>query len=230
MSLRKQKIVVLSGAGISAESGLKTFRDSNGLWENHAIEDVATPQAWMANRELVLSFYNQRRRQLANCQPNPAHRAIAELQDQFDTLVITQNVDDLHERAGSKNVIHVHGELTKACSEVDKAHVIDIGYKDIKIGDLGADGRQLRPYIVWFGEAVPAFEVAAQEITDAAKVLVVGTSLSVFPVASLVDFAPASAEKVIVSLDLEQTPAGFEFIKSKASVALPSLISQWLNA
>jgi NAD-dependent deacetylase len=229
MPIDPNKIVVLTGAGISAESGLKTFRDSDGLWENHSIEEVATPQAWYANKELVLEFYNQRRRQLANCHPNAAHFAIAKLQSRFDTCVITQNVDDLHERAGSKHVLHVHGELTKARSEASDHETLDIGYKDINIGDLGSDGLQLRPHIVWFGEAVPEYDNAAMLIKDAAKVLVVGTSLSVFPVAGLLDFAHPKAEKAIVSLELENLPEDFKFIQAKASQSLPKLVEQWIN-
>lgn len=185
-----RKIVVFSGAGISADSGLKTFRDADGLWEGHAVEEVATPEAWHRDRETVLRFYNERRAQLLTVQPNPAHEALVKLEREFDVHVITQNVDDLHERAGSTNVLHLHGELLKARSERDSTLVVP-WKKDIRIGDLAEDGAQLRPHVVWFGEAVPAMKKATDLVSQADIVIIVGTSLLVYPAASLIHYCPS---------------------------------------
>lgn len=184
------KLVVLSGAGVSAESGIKTFRDSDGLWENYNVRDVADIEGWYRNKRLVLDFYNQRRRQLKDSKPNGAHITIAELEKYFDVTVVTQNVDNLHERAGSSNVIHLHGELTKVRPEdrFDRG-VEDIGYKDVNIGDCDYRGVQLRPHIVWFGEAVPMMESAARAVSKADILLIIGTSLQVYPAAGLVNYA-----------------------------------------
>ena len=184
-----KKIIVLTGAGISAESGIKTFRDADGLWENHRIEDVATPEAWWRNPELVLRFYNERRRQLLTVEPNAGHRALVELERHFEVQVITQNVDDLHERAGSQNVLHLHGQLRKARSEkhLTPSYACD---GDIQLGDLCARGTQLRPDIVWLGEAVPMLESAAELAEQADIFLIIGTSLQVYPAASLMQYAP----------------------------------------
>ncbi|MBU2953917.1 SIR2 family NAD-dependent protein deacylase [Marinobacter sp. F3R08] len=179
-------IVVLTGAGISAESGLSTFRDNGGLWEEHSVYDVATPEAFVRNQELVLRFYNDRRRQLESAEPNQAHRLLAELEQRYRVTVITQNVDDLHERGGSSNVIHLHGELTKARSSRSPELVYDIGYRDISTGDTCERGSQLRPHIVWFGEEVPLLETAAEVVRTADHLLIVGTSLQVYPAAGLV--------------------------------------------
>lgn len=179
-------IVVLTGAGISAESGLSTFRDNGGLWEEHSVYDVATPEAFERNQELVLRFYNDRRRQLESAQPNQAHRLLAELESRYRVTVVTQNVDDLHERGGSSNVIHLHGELTKARSSRHPDLVYDIGYRDIRQGDTCDRGAQLRPHIVWFGEEVPMLEAAADVVRTADHLLIVGTSLQVYPAAGLV--------------------------------------------
>ena len=176
-----KKIVVLTGAGISAESGLKTFRDSNGLWENHKIEDVATPQAWKADPELVLEFYNQRRLQASEALPNQAHFSLADLEEYFSVTIVTQNVDDLHERAGSSEVIHLHGELTKARSSKNPSLIYHINEKRIEIGDLCDDGYQLRPHIVWFGEEVPLITEVIPYFQSADIIIVIGTSLSVYP-------------------------------------------------
>lgn len=184
-----KKIVVLTGAGISAESGIKTFRDSDGLWENHRIEDVATPEGWAKNPELVLEFYNQRRAQLFEVQPNDGHRALAGLEKNFEVHVVTQNVDDLHERAGSTRVLHLHGELRK----VRSTRFPDLIYdweKDLKMGDNCERGAQLRPHIVWFGEAVPMLEPAADLASEADIFIIIGTSLQVYPAASLMIYAP----------------------------------------
>lgn len=193
-----QKLVVLTGSGISAESGIKTFRDSGGLWENYNVMDVASIEGWYKNRELVIDFYNQRRRQLLEVSPNEAHYGLAELQDRFEVNIITQNVDDLHERAGSKNIIHLHGQLTKACSSIDKSNVTDIGYNDIHLGETASDGSQLRPFIVWFGEAVPEMEKAERLVSQADIFVVIGTSLNVYPAAGLVDYAPMGCKFYLI--------------------------------
>lgn len=186
--MKKQKIAVLTGAGVSAESGISTFRDANGLWDNYNVEDVATLEGWNRNPALVLDFYNQRRRQLATVKPNAAHLAIASLEDNYDVTVITQNIDNLHERAGSTRIIHLHGELTKVRPEnrynerngFSEDMVFDIGYGDINLGDTSVDGIQLRPHIVWFGEAVPKIEQAIDVVEAADILLIVGTSLQVW--------------------------------------------------
>lgn len=182
-----KKIIVLTGAGISAESGISTFRDANGLWENHDIMEVASPQGWRNNPELVLNFYNLRRRQLKEVQPNAAHHFLKQLEEKYKVVIITQNVDDLHERAGSSNVIHLHGELLKARSVENENLIID-WTEDINLGDLAKDGAQLRPHIVWFGEMVPMMESAMEEVSTADIMLVIGTSLQVYPAASLIDY------------------------------------------
>ena len=183
-----KKVVVLSGAGVSAESGIKTFRDSNGLWEEYKVEDVASIDGWYKDKKLVLEFYNARRRALQNAEPNDAHKIIAELENNFDVCVVTQNVDNLHERAGSTNIIHLHGELTKARSVKDEYTTYDIGYNDINLGDKAPDGGQLRPFIVWFGESVPELGRAAKEVEKADILIIIGTSLNVYPAAGLVHY------------------------------------------
>jgi NAD-dependent protein deacetylase/lipoamidase len=185
----KPRIVILSGAGISAESGLRTFRDGDGLWEEHRIEDVATPDAWQRDPGLVLRFYNERRAQVRAARPNPAHRELARLEARAQVDVITQNIDDLHERAGSSRVLHLHGEVLKARSVSDEHNLIELGEGDIELGDRAPDGGQLRPHVVWFGEAVPALEAAVPIVAAAEHLFVIGTSLVVYPAASLVEFA-----------------------------------------
>ena len=185
----KKKLVVLTGAGISAESGIKTFRDSDGLWEGHNVMDVATPEGWDRNPALVLDFYNQRRKQLKEVEPNRGHQILAELEKDFDVFIITQNVDDLHERAGSSNVLHLHGELLKVRSTKNPLYILD-WHADLNFGDLDANKNQLRPHIVWFGEEVPALEEALQLTQNADYFAVIGTSLQVYPAAGLIDFAP----------------------------------------
>jgi NAD-dependent deacetylase len=202
--MSKKKLVVLTGAGISAESGLKTFRDSDGLWEGYDIEDVATPRAWKKNPKLVLEFYNYRRSEVAKAQPNAAHVALAELQNDFDVHIITQNIDDLHERGGAKNVLHLHGEIFKMRCEKNEDCVYEIR-GDIHIGDKSEKGFQLRPNIVWFEEPVPMIEEAA-EITRSAEIfVVVGTSLVVYPAAGLVNYAPWRIPKFIVDKKIPYT-------------------------
>ena len=201
-----KKITVLTGAGVSAESGVSTFRDSDGLWENHKVEDVASIEGWYRNPSVVLDFYNARRAQLADVRPNAAHRAIAELENEYKVTVVTQNVDNLHERAGSTRVIHLHGELTKVrpencCNERDgfsEETVFDIGTDSIVIGDLAPNGAQLRPHIVWFGEAVPKIYQAIDAVEAADILLIVGTSLQVYPAAGLYRFAKAGTPIYII--------------------------------
>lgn len=186
----KKKLVVLTGAGISAESGIKTFRDSDGLWEGHNVNDVATPEGFKNNPTLVLDFYNHRRRELKNVQPNLGHLILAELEQDFDVTIITQNVDDLHERAGSSKVVHLHGELLKVQSTKNPNHVLD-WKNDLNLGDFDDDGHQLRPHIVWFGEEVPALEFAMTITEEADYLAVIGTSLQVYPAAGLIHSAPS---------------------------------------
>ena len=195
--MSRKKIVVLTGAGVSAESGISTFRDSDGLWENHSVEDVASIEGWYRNPSVVLDFYNARRAQLSEVRPNAAHLAIAGLEKDWDVTVVTQNVDNLHERAGSTRIIHLHGELTKVrpencCNDMDgfsEETVFDIGSDSIHIGDLAPNGAQLRPHIVWFGEAVPKIEAAIEAVEAADILLIVGTSLQVYPAAGLYRYA-----------------------------------------
>ncbi|MBG6111477.1 NAD-dependent deacetylase [Flavobacterium sp. CG_23.5] len=185
----KKKLVVLTGAGISAESGIKTFRDSDGLWEGHNVMDVATPEGWYKNPALVLDFYNKRRQQLKEVEPNLGHQILAELEKEFDVYVITQNVDDLHERAGSTNVLHLHGELLKVRSSINSDYILDWS-DDLNFGDLDENNNQLRPHIVWFGEDVPALDEAITITQSADYFAVIGTSLQVYPAAGLIDFTP----------------------------------------
>jgi len=188
-----KKLVVLTGAGMSAESGIKTFRDSGGLWEEHRVEDVASPMGWVLNRKLVLKNFTMTGRELARCEPNAGHLGLAALEKHFDVHVITQNIDNLHERAGSTDVVHLHGELTKARSTKDSDLIYDIGYKDINEGDKCELGSQLRPHIVWFGEAVPMIEEAVKITSQADIFVVIGTSLNVYPAAGLIEYVPDSA-------------------------------------
>jgi len=202
--MSKKKLVVLSGAGVSAESGLKTFRDSDGLWEGYNIEDVATPRAWRKDPQLVLDFYNYRRKNVLDAQPNAAHFGLAELEKDFNVTIITQNIDDLHERAGSTNVLHLHGEIFKMRSERDHELVYEIK-GDIKMGDTAEDGQQLRPHIVWFEEPVPMIEEAVPVVMNADIFVVVGTSLVVYPAAGLVNYAPLNIPKYIIDKRIPYT-------------------------
>lgn len=222
-----KKIVVLTGAGISAESGIKTFRDSDGLWENHRIEDVATPEAWHKNPAMVLQFYNERRTQLLTVQPNEGHLELARLQGEFEVVIITQNVDDLHERAGSKKVLHLHGELRKARSTGDERLVYDWD-NDLHLGDQCSKGFQLRPHIVWFGEAVPMLEKAAAIAQTADIFMIVGTSLQVYPAAGLMRYAPPHIPffyvdpKPQITWDLEELP-NLQVIAEPASTGVKAV-------
>ena len=223
------KIVVISGAGISAESGLKTFRDDDGLWRSHSFYELASPQAWEKQPELVLEFYNERRQRALAAQPNPAHLALAELESHHDVVIVTQNVDDLHERAGSSQVIHLHGELAKVRSTSDSALIYSANGKPTQIGDLCELGSQLRPHIVWFGEMVMDFDIAIQEVSRADKVMVVGTSLAVYPAASLLDFAKQADEKILVTKDIDgEPPQSFQWLKGNAAQWVPKIVSRWL--
>lgn len=217
-----KKLVVLTGAGVSAESGLATFRDAGGLWEGHRIEDVATPEAWHRNPELVLEFYNQRRKTARAARPNEAHQILAALESEFEVTVITQNVDDLHERAGSTNVIHLHGKLFESRSTLDPSLVYPIAGWELKLGDRCERGSQLRPNIVWFGEMVPMMDVAADVASGADIFLVVGTSLVVYPAAGLVDVVPRNVPKYIIDPKIPEgrSPSDIHFIAEKASVGM----------
>ncbi|QDV51710.1 SIR2 family NAD-dependent protein deacylase [Gimesia fumaroli] len=228
-SIDHNKIVVLTGAGVSAESGLPTFRDMNGLWNKYSITEVASPEAWESNPQLVLDFYNERRKKAVAASPNVAHKAIAELEKKYDVVVITQNVDDLHERGGSSSVIHVHGELVKARSTTDSSLIYEIGGNEIKLGDVCEKGAQLRPHIVWFGEAIHNYEISAKHIKNAGKVLVIGTSLTVYPAAGLLNEANYHAEKILVSLDVEDVPYGFHWMKGTAVDHVPLIVNCWLE-
>jgi NAD-dependent deacetylase len=194
----KKKLAVLTGAGMSAESGIPTFRGSDGLWENHRIEDVASPEGWHRNRALVLEFYNQRRKRIYEVEPNRGHLILAELENDFDVHIITQNIDNLHERAGSSKVLHLHGEITKARSTANSELIYELKHWELKEGDVCELGSQLRPHIVWFGEAVPMIEPAAMITQQADIVVVVGTSLQVYPAAGLIQYASHQAQKFII--------------------------------
>ena len=223
--MNKKKIVVLTGAGISAESGLKTFRDSDGLWEGYNIEDVATPRAWRKNPQLVLDFYNLRRRNVAEAKPNAAHCGLAELEKDYDVHIITQNIDDLHERAGSTKVMHLHGEIFKMCSELNRLIVSEIR-GDIKLGDLAGDGSQYRPDIVWFEEPVPMIEKAIPVVHSADIFVVVGTSLVVYPAAGLINYASRQIPKFILDKRIPYTSSLYNLtsIEKAATEGIGDLI------
>ncbi len=226
-----KKLVVLTGSGISAESGLKTFRETGGLWESYDVMEVASPEGWDKNKELVLKFYNERRAQLKEAEPHAGHTGLAELEEHFDVHIITQNVDNLHEKAGSSKVLHLHGELTKVRSTGDPSLVYDVGSKPVNIGDTCEKGYQLRPHIVWFGEAVPAIEEAAHISSTADIYAVIGTSLVVYPAAGLVDFAPRDAPLFLIDPNEINAPVyrKVEFIKEKASIGVGLLKEKLLK-
>lgn len=226
-----KRIVILTGAGMSAESGISTFRDSDGLWENHAVEDVATPEGWNRNPELVQKFYNERRKQLYEVEPNAAHKALVRLEEQFETIIITQNVDDLHERAGSKTVLHLHGELKKVRSTCDENLIYPLDGWELKMGDCCEKGSQLRPHIVWFGEAVPAFEPAIELAAKADIFIVIGTSLQVYPAASLIHYVKSDSPKFLIDpkADLTLKLPNLQIIAQPAGVAVPLLVSKLLS-
>ncbi len=226
-----KRVVVLSGAGISAESGLQTFRGADGLWEGHRVEDVASPEGWAANPALVLEFYNQRRRAVRAAVPNAAHMALVDLERAYEVRIVTQNVDDLHERAGSKHVLHLHGEIMLARSTRDPRLIRHLGEADIHLGDRCELGSQLRPHIVWFGEMVPAMEEAVDLVGGADVLLVVGTSLQVYPAAGLVFEAPKRARRIVVNPDIPEEVSGsaFEVITKTATVGVPEVVADLLN-
>ena len=226
-----KKIVVLSGAGISAESGLKTFRDSDGLWENHRIEDVATPQAWNRDPELVLKFYNERRQQVNSAMPNKAHAALYDLEKMFDVIIVTQNVDDLHERAGSSKVLHLHGELNKARSCGDPNLVYDLVDWEMKIGQTCEKGHQLRPHIVWFGESVPMINEAIPIFQDADIAIVIGTSLSVYPASGLIDYLPSYADRYYIDPkgNENMNSNNFNIITLEAEAGVSQIVQQLMT-
>ncbi len=226
-----KKLVFLTGAGISAESGIATFRDAGGLWEGHAVEDVATPEGWQRDPELVLDFYNQRRKKALEVHPNRGHEILAQLEDDFDVTVITQNVDNLHERAGSSKVIHLHGSLFESCSTLDPSLVYPIKGWQLSIGDICEKGSQLRPNIVWFGEAVPMMEVAAEIASTADFFVVVGTSLAVYPAAGLIDYVRQEVPKFIVDPNvpaIRKLPS-LHIVKEKAGVGMEIVRNVLIN-
>lgn len=225
------KIIVLTGAGMSADSGLQTFRDAGGLWEGYDVQQVATVQGWEDNPEMVLEFYNERRKQAHQASPHEGHKALARLEEDYEVTIITQNVDDLHERAGSSNVIHLHGELSKVRSVTDPSIIKDIGGDAIELGDTAEDGGQWRPHVVWFGEMVPNMEIAAEILPTADILFVIGTSLVVYPAAGLVDYAPQSIPKYIVDPNNPELydDTGWKHIQEPAVTGVPKLVSQFIE-
>lgn len=229
-----KKIVVLTGAGMSAESGISTFRGGHGLWDEYPVEQVATPEGYRANPGLVLEFYNKRRRQLFDVVPNRGHELLAELEDSYDVTIVTQNVDNLHERAGSSKVIHLHGELMKGCSSREPYNetyikTFDADNIDINIGDKAADGSQLRPYIVWFGEAVPKMEDAVVALRDVDIFIIIGTSLNVYPAAGLLDYVPMNVPVYLIDPnEVNVTRRGVTLIRKGASEGMRYLIDEYL--
>jgi NAD-dependent deacetylase len=226
-----KKLVVLTGAGMSAESGIATFRGANGLWENHRIEDVASPEGWARNQELVLEFYNQRRKAVRKAQPNEGHHILADLEKYFDVQIITQNIDDLHERAGSSNILHLHGEIIKSRSTINPSLIYTMDGDELNVGDTCEAGSQLRPHIVWFGEAVPMIEPAAQLVEQADILIIVGTSLQVYPAAGLVRYTLPFIPKFIID---PETPdisgiASMHAIRAGASKGLAELKEKLLS-
>jgi len=226
-----QKLIVLTGAGISAESGISTFRDAGGLWEGYDVMDVASPQGWAKNRELVLDFYNQRRKNVRDAKPNSAHLNLAKLQDKYDVTIITQNVDDLHERAGSKKIVHLHGEITKSRSSAYPNLVYDLDGRDLNLGDKCKRGSQLRPHIVWFGEEVPEMENAASITASADILVIIGTSMAVYPAASLLWYARSSTPVYYIDPNIPdyKFESNVIHIKEKATVGMEILMEKYLR-
>ena len=227
--INMEKIVILTGAGISAESGLRTFRDTDGLWEGYNIENVATPEAWRRNPQLVQDFYNMRRKDVLAAKPNAAHYALAQLEDKYDVTVITQNIDDLHERGGSTNVIHLHGIITRSQSSKDSKLTYAIDGWEIKMDEVCELGSPLRAHVVWFGEDVPMIETAARVCSKADIFILVGSSLAVYPAAGLVNYVPRNVPKYIVDPNIPDVSAGFIKIEEKAGVGVPVLVKQLLS-
>jgi len=229
--MKKKRIAVFTGAGISAESGIKTFRDIDGLWENYSIEEVASPQGWQKNPELVNEFYNLRRKQVLEAHPNAAHKALVKLEKKFDVTIITQNIDDLHERAGSKQIIHLHGEIRKVRSTVKSSLIYTMEGWELKIGDRCEMGSQLRPHIVWFGESVPMMDNAMSMVSVADILIVVGTSLNVYPAAGLLGYADRNIPKYLVDPNPQNTGSisNLTIISEKAGDGVPRLVEELLN-
>lgn len=224
-----KKIVILTGAGISAESGLKTFRDSGGLWEGYSVEDVATPDAWSRDPVLVQTFYNERRKNVLEAMPNRAHFALARLEEKYDVTIITQNIDNLHERAGSSKIIHLHGLITKSQSDKNPFLTYNIPGWELKMGELCDLGSQLRPHVVWFGEPVPMIDYAQQICMKADIFIVVGTSLKVYPAAGLIDFVPGEVPKYLVDKNHpENKPINTELIIKSSTIGVPELVERLL--
>lgn len=226
--MSKKKVIVLTGAGISAESGISTFRDSDGLWEQYRVEDVATYDAYLRNPELVLNFYNERRRQLFSVKPNDGHRQLVRLEEKYDVHIITQNIDNLHEQAGSTNVLHLHGLLTQARSDRNDNLIIDIGDRDIHLGDKAPDGSQLRPHIVWFGEAVPNIEPAAELCEKADYFVVVGTSMNVYPAAGLIHYVPRTSPCWLVDPKAVPISRPITIFQEKAGTGVKKVVDELL--
>ena len=226
--MNKKKVVVLTGAGISAESGISTFRDSDGLWEQYRVEDVATYDAYLRNPELVLNFYNERRRQLFAVKPNDGHRQLVRLEEKYDVHIITQNIDNLHEQAGSTNVLHLHGLLTQARSDRNDNLIIDIGDRDIHLGDKAPDGAQLRPHIVWFGEAVPNIEPAAELCEKADYFVVIGTSMNVYPAAGLIHYVPRTSPCYLVDPKAVPISRPITIFQEKAGTGVKKVVDELL--
>jgi NAD-dependent deacetylase len=222
-----EKVVILSGSGLSAESGLPTFRDAAGLWRQYSWVELASPEGWRKHPEVVLAFYNERRAKAWAAQPNAAHFAIASLEKLFDVVVITQNVDNLHERAGSARVLHVHGELAYARGTGPARKRYRIDHAPIELGQKCEEGTQLRPDIVWFGEETQHLDQAREHVAAANKVLVVGTSLTVYPAAGLIEFARPGSERILNSLEMDEVPAGFEFLPGPATAVVPKVTERW---
>ncbi len=227
-----KKIVVFTGAGISAESGIKTFRDADGLWEEYKISEVATPEAWYKNPAMVQDFYNKRRKQVMEALPNKAHYALAELEKHFDVQIITQNIDDLHERAGSKNVLHLHGEIMKARSSTYEKLIYPVKNGIISMGDKCEKGFQLRPHVVWFGEEVPNMEIAYKMVSKADIFIIIGTSLSVYPAAGLIYYTPKKSKVYLIDPQGKNidTIENLEIIKEKAGTGVPALVEHLINS
>lgn len=225
-----KKIVVLTGAGISEESGIKTFRDAGGLWEGHDIMEVASPEGWRKNKELVLEFYNLRRKQLHEVEPNDAHKGLVELEKKYKVVIVTQNVDNLHEKAGSSHIIHLHGELLKVRSSLDENLVYD-WTTDLTLGDKCEKGSQLRPHIVWFGEEVPMMGVALKEVVDADIIMVIGTSLQVYPAAGILTYSPPEKRKIIIDRKIPAVHGikNIEVYEMKASEGVKVVVEKLLN-
>lgn len=229
MGVNKKKLVILTGAGIDVESGIPAFRTGkDALWENHNIDDIATIEGWDRNPELVLNFYNVRRKQLSTVEPNAAHYALVKLEEKYDVMILSTNVSDLHERAGSKNVIHLHGELLKMCSSADTCKTLPY-LDDIKLGDLHEDGSQLRPHVVWFGEQVPLLTVAAEYCYDADIFIICGTSLQVYPAAMLKSYLKQDCKKYVVDVDIPKLSKSYKKIKKPASIGIPELVEELMK-